>query len=103
MTIENKPLPVKNKDVAIFDDVISSGKTMIKAVQWVKEQNPRRINVACVHPLLIGNAKESILKGGAKSIVGTDTVSSSVSVVSVAPLIAEAITRHTHSSLRTTT
>ena len=93
VTVENKLLPVKNKDVVIFDDVISSGKTMIKAVQWVKEQNPGRIYVACVHPLLIGDAKESILKSGAESIVGTDTVSSTVSVVSVAPLIAEAITR----------
>jgi len=95
VTIENKPLPVKNKDVVIFDDVISSGKTMIKAVEWVKEQDPRRIHVACVHPLLIGDAKESILKSGAESIVGTDTVSSDVSVVSVASLIAEATRKRT--------
>jgi len=95
VTIENKPLPVKNRDVVIFDDVISSGKTMIKAVEWVKEQDPRRIHVACVHPLLIGDAKESILKSGAESIVGTDTVSSTVRVVSVAPLIAEATRKRT--------
>jgi len=95
VTIENKPLPVKDKDVVIFDDVISSGKTMMKAVEWVKEQDPRRIHVACVHPLLIGDAKESILKSGAESIVGTDTVSSDVSVVSVASLIAEATRKRT--------
>jgi len=94
VTIENRPLPVKNKDVVIFDDVISSGKSMIKAIKWVKEQGARTIYVACVHTLLTDDAKEDVLKSGAKSIVGTDTVSSSVGVVSVAPLIAEAMRKH---------
>jgi len=91
VTIEKKPLPVKNKDAIIFDDIISSGGTMTKAVAWVKEQGARRIYAACVHPLLIGDAQEKILKSGAEGIVGTDTVSSPVSMVSVAPLIAEAL------------
>ena len=94
VTIENRPLPVKNRDVVIFDDVISSGKSMIKAIKWVKEQGARTIYVACVHTLLTDDAKEDVLKSGAKSIVGTDTVSSSVGVVSVAPLIAEAMRKH---------
>jgi len=89
--IEKKPLPAKNKTVLIFDDIISSGGTMIKAVAWVKEQGAKRIYAACVHPLLIGDAKEKILNSGADGIVGTDTVPSPVSVVSVAPLIARAL------------
>jgi len=91
VTIGKKQLPVKNKDVAIFDDIISSGGTMIKAVAWVKEQGARRVYAACVHPLLIGDAKEKIMKSGAKGIVGTDTMPSPVSIVSVAPLIARAL------------
>jgi len=89
--IEKKPLPVKNRDAIIFDDIISSGGTMIKAVGWVKEQGARRIYAACVHPLLIGDTRDKILKAGADGIVGTDTVPSPVSEVSVAPLIAEAL------------
>jgi len=91
VTIEKKPLPIKNKDVVIFDDIISSGGTMIKAVAWTKEQGASRVYAACVHPLLSGDAKEKILKSGADYIVGTDTVPSPVSVVSVAPLIAQAL------------
>ncbi len=91
VTIENKSLPVKDKDVIIFDDIISSGGTMIKSVAWVKEQGARRVYAACVHPLLIGDAKEKILKAGADGVVGTDTVSSSISAVSVAPLIVKAL------------
>ncbi len=91
VTIENKSLPVKGKDVIVFDDIISSGGTMMKSVAWVKEQGAKRVYAACVHPLLTGDSKERILKSGADGIVGTDTVQSSVSVVSVAPLIVEAL------------
>jgi len=87
VTIENKPLLVKNMDVIIFDDIISSGGTMIKAVAWIKAQGAKGIYAACVHPLLIGDAKEKILSSGADGIIGTDTVPSPISVVSVAPLI----------------
>jgi ribose-phosphate pyrophosphokinase len=66
---------------------------MVKAVGWVKEQNPRRIYVACVHPLLIGNAEGKILKSGAEAIIGTDTISNSVGLVSNAELIAAALQR----------
>jgi len=91
VTIEKKTLPVKNRNVIIFDDIISSGGTMIKAVGWVKDQGARRVFAACVHPLLIGDTKDRVLKSGAEGIVGTDSVPSPVSEVSIAPLIIGAL------------
>ena len=91
VTIEEKTLPVKNRDVVVFDDIISSGGTMVKAVKWVRRQGARRVYAACVHPLLIGDAKDRILESGADGIIGTDCVPSPFSVVSVAPLIARAL------------
>ncbi|KPV64847.1 MAG: Ribose-phosphate pyrophosphokinase [Candidatus Bathyarchaeota archaeon BA1] len=93
VTIGRKSLSVKKKDVVVFDDIISSGGTMVEAVKWVREQGARRVYAACVHPLLIGDAKERILKAGADGIVGTDSVPSSVSVVSIARIIAESLTK----------
>jgi ribose-phosphate pyrophosphokinase len=91
VTIEEKTLPIKNRDVIIFDDIISSGGTMAKAVEWAKKQGARRVYAACVHPLLIGDARDRILESGAEGIIGTDSVPSPFSVVSVAPLIANAL------------
>jgi len=91
VTIERQSLPVKNRDVIIFDDIISSGGTMAKAVKIVNDQSAKRIYVACIHPILVGDAKNKILNNGADGIVGTDCLRSSVSVVSVAPLIAQAL------------
>ncbi len=92
VTVQKKSLPLRNRDVIIFDDIISSGGTMIKAIGLVKEQGAQRVYAACVHPLLVGDAKGKIMESGANGIVGTDCVPSSVSLVSVAPLIAKALT-----------
>ena len=92
VTLEEKELQIKNRDVIIFDDIISSGGTMAKAVKLVKEQGAKKVYVACVHPLLMGDAKKRILKNGAEEIIGTDSVPSSVSKVSIAPLISKALT-----------
>jgi ribose-phosphate pyrophosphokinase len=91
VTLEQKELPVKNRDVIIFDDIISSGGTMAKAVKLVKDHDARKVYAACVHPLLIGDSQERILGNGAEEIIGTDCVSSVVSKVSVAPLISRAL------------
>jgi ribose-phosphate pyrophosphokinase len=93
VTVERKTLSVKGIDVIIFDDIISSGGTMIKAIKWVKEQGAKSVYAACVHPLLVGDAKDKIMMSGADGIVGTDCVPSTVSVVSVAPLIAKALAK----------
>ncbi len=93
VTVEKKTLPLRNRDVIIFDDIISSGGTMIKAIGLVKEQGAKRVYAACVHPLLIEDAKDKIMESGADGIVGTDCVPSPVSLVSVAPLIAKVLAK----------
>jgi ribose-phosphate pyrophosphokinase len=93
VTLEEKELPIRNRDVVIFDDIISSGGTMVKAVKLVKEQGAKKVYAACVHPLLMGDAKKRILENGAEDIIGTDSVPSPVSKVSIAPLISKVLTR----------
>ncbi len=91
--VEEKSLNVQDRDVIVFDDIISTGGTIATAVKMLKTQGARRVYAACVHPLLIGEAKKKIMENGAEEIVGTDSVPSSVRTVSLAPLIAEALSR----------
>jgi ribose-phosphate pyrophosphokinase len=91
--VEEKRLDIKGRDVIVFDDIISTGGTTAAAVKMLKEQGARKVYAACVHPLLIGEAQKRIMQSGAEEIVGTDCVPSPVSVVSVAPLIAEALAK----------
>ncbi len=91
VSIEEKPLEVKDKAAIVFDDIISSGGTMIKAVAHAKKQGAAKVYAACVHPLLMNDAQKKIIQSGAEQVVGTDSAPSPVSVVSVAPVIAEAL------------
>lgn len=93
VTLEDKKLPIKDREAIIFDDIISSGGTMAKAVKLAKDQGAERVYVACVHPLLTGDSQRKILENGAEEIVGTDCVQSQVSKVTVAPLISKALMR----------
>ncbi|MEJ2272075.1 MAG: ribose-phosphate diphosphokinase [Candidatus Bathyarchaeota archaeon] len=94
--VEEKHLDVKGKDVVVFDDIISTGGTIARAIKMLKNQKARRVFAACTHPLLIGEAKVKILQSGAEEIIGTDSLFSSVSTnstISLAPLIAKALKR----------
>jgi ribose-phosphate pyrophosphokinase len=91
--MEEKSFNVDGKDVIVFDDIISTGGTIAKAVKMLKTQGARRVYAACVHPLLIDEAEKKITESGIEEIVGTDSVLSSVNTVSLAPLIAKAIAR----------
>lgn len=90
---EEKQMDLKGRDVLIVDDIISTGGTMANAVSIAVKQGARNVYVACVHPLLVGEARLKILNAGAKEIIGTDSVPSDVSVISLTPLIVGALKR----------
>jgi len=93
VTTEKKSLNVKGTIVIIFDDIISTGGTIVLAAKIMRELGASNVYAACVHPLLIGDAEKKIMEAGVKEIVGTDSVPSHVSKVSIAPLIADALTK----------
>jgi ribose-phosphate pyrophosphokinase len=84
-----KCLNVKGQTVIICDDIISTGGTIVGAAKILRELGAKKVFAACVHGLLIGNAEKRILDAGVEEIVGTDSVPSHVSKVSLAPLISQ--------------
>jgi len=82
-------IDVKDKTAIIFDDIISTGGTIVGAAKILRELGAIRVFAACVHPLLIGDAEKRILDAGIVEIVGTDSVSSNTSKVTLAPLLAK--------------
>jgi ribose-phosphate pyrophosphokinase len=88
-----RDLEIEGSRVVVFDDIISSGGTMAKAVEGLKAQGAEMVAAACTHALFMEGAKERIERAGADLIVASDTVQKGVCdvTVTVAPLIAESI------------
>jgi ribose-phosphate pyrophosphokinase len=84
-------LNVRGKTVMIFDDIISTGGTIIGAAKILQQQGAKKILTACVHPLLIDNAEKRILNAGVEEIISTDSIPNHTSKVTLAPLIANAL------------
>lgn len=85
-----KNLDVKNKNVAIVDDIISTGGTIITATKNLKNQGAEKVYACCTHGLFASNAFGKLQKVCDK-IVSTDTIENRASIVSVASEIGKII------------
>jgi len=99
---------VKGKDAIILDDMIDTAGTTTQAAQALKDNGARRVLAACTHAVLSGPAIDRINASVLEKVVATNTIAlddkmakcSKLRVVSVAKLLAEAITRiHVESSI----
>ncbi|MCX8204472.1 MAG: ribose-phosphate diphosphokinase [Candidatus Nezhaarchaeota archaeon] len=90
---EKKELPVEGRDVVIVDDIVSTGGTIASAASIAKSQGARRIVAACTHLILVSGSLERMYRAGVDEIVGTDSVESEFSRVSVAPALVEGLNK----------
>jgi len=86
--MEVKDLNIVGHRAVVFDDIISSGGTMAKAVEALKAQGADKVAAACTHVLYMPGAEEKIRQAGADPIVSTDTIETPFSKVTVAGIIA---------------
>lgn len=89
--ITPKSLDVKDKNVAIIDDIISTGGTMATAIRELKTQHASKVFVACTHGLFAGTAIEKLQNAGCDEILSTDTIQSPFSTVKTGSVIAKTI------------
>jgi ribose-phosphate pyrophosphokinase len=100
---------VKDKDVVVIDDMIDTAGTLIQAVEAVKREGARRVLACAVHGVLSGPAIKRIESSALEEVVITNSVpltpdkaNPKIHVLSVAPLLAEAIRRiHDEESVST--
>jgi ribose-phosphate pyrophosphokinase len=88
-TVEIKPktLNAEDKNVAIIDDIISTGGTMAKSIKELKKHKAKQVFIACTHGLFAGNASKKLFSAGSYEIISTDTIKSDFSTVKITPSI----------------
>jgi ribose-phosphate pyrophosphokinase len=100
---------VKGRDCLIIDDMIDTAGTLAQAADALKREGARRILACGVHPVLSGPALARIEGAPLEKVIVTNSIPvdkdkqhSKITVLSVAPLLAEAIRRiHDEESVST--
>ena len=90
---------VKGKIALIVDDLVDTAGTLAKAAVALKNSGATKVFAACAHGVLAGPAVERLEKAPLEELVITDTIAlngkklDKIKVLTVAPLLAEAIQR----------
>jgi ribose-phosphate pyrophosphokinase len=91
---------VAGKNCIIFDDEIDTAGTMVQAIKFLKQENAQDIYACATHAVFSDPAVERLTEAPVCEVVVTNTVSlppakhfSKLTVLSVAPLMAEVIRR----------
>jgi ribose-phosphate pyrophosphokinase len=82
---------VEGRDVVVVDDIVATGSTMSESVAVLNDRGAARVLAACVHPMLAANAVTKLRGAGVDRIVGSDTLERGCSVVTVAPVLVDAL------------
>lgn len=95
--------PIEGKVCLMFDDMISTAGSICGAAEMVHRAGAREIHLAATHGVLCGRAIDKLRAAPIKSLCVTNTIPlppekrlDTIKVVSVAPLLAEAIRRIHH-------
>ncbi len=97
---------VQNKECIIVDDIIDSGGTIVNAVDALVREGAKNVYVFVTHAVLSGEAISKIKKSKISKLIITDSIDnakkiknvSKIQVLSIAPLMAEAIKRISNST-----
>lgn len=87
---------VRDQDIVLIDDICDTAGTLAKAANLIMERGARTVRAVCTHPVLSGNAYETIENSVLTELIVTDTIplkhqGSKLKVLSTAGLFASAI------------
>ncbi len=82
---------ITGRDVIIVDDMASTGRTVVAAIESVLGGNPSSISVIVTHALFVGDAEARIRAAGVNHLWSTDSIKHPTNAIALAPLLAEAV------------
>lgn len=90
---------VKDADAILIDDMCDTGGTLVKAAQLLKDKGAKRVFAVVTHPVFSGQALKIIGESVIDEMIISDTIPvlgelpKNMKVISIAPLLANAILR----------
>ncbi|WP_172199263.1 MULTISPECIES: ribose-phosphate diphosphokinase [Saccharibacillus] len=91
---------IEGKTAILIDDIIDTAGTIVLGANALVEGGAKEVYACCTHPVLSGPAMERLENSPLKEVIVTDTIpithpnpTNKLKVLSVAPLLGEAIIR----------
>lgn len=91
---------VEGKTAIMIDDMVDTAGSIVQGAEALVQRGATGVIACCTHPVLSGNATERIARSSLKKLIVTDTIPlppdkahEKITVLSIAPLLAEAILR----------
>ncbi len=84
----NKKVDLKDKNIVIVDDIISTGHTILQAEKHLRKFGVKTITCICIHGIFSENALQK-LNNAKINVISTNTIPSVKSKIDVTDIIAE--------------
>jgi ribose-phosphate pyrophosphokinase len=84
-------VPVRGRAVVLFDDVASTGRTLVMAARGALAAGAASVDVAVTHGLFVGDAMSALRAAGVRHVWSSDCVPHDSNAVSVVPLLSTAL------------
>ncbi len=91
---------VDGKTAVMLDDMVDTGGTLTKVAAKIRDMGAQRVFAACVHGVLSGGAADLVVQSSLEELILTDSIpvrhleGGKIRVLSIAPLMGEAIARN---------
>ena len=87
----NSEINVRNKELIIIDDIISTGKTILEAIKVIKKMKPKSITVISIHGIFADPSTLDFIREYSNSIITTNTIKNPYSKIDVSKLISDSL------------
>jgi ribose-phosphate pyrophosphokinase len=84
---------LEGRTPVLFDDIVSTGGTLINAIARLREAGARAPVCIAVHGVFAGDAELWLRAAGAAALATTNTIEHPTNAIDVAPLLVEAVTQ----------
>jgi len=84
-----KKIKIKDRNIVIIDDIISTGHTMLETIKELKKLKPKKIYCITIHGIFAENALKKLKKYA--QVVSSNTIPSKVAKIDVSETIAKQI------------
>ncbi|MHA1401317.1 MAG: ribose-phosphate diphosphokinase [Candidatus Heimdallarchaeaceae archaeon] len=90
ITMKAPDFDIKDKDVLLIDDIITSGGTAKRASKIILDKQPSSLTFLCIHAMSKEQVYLEMEKLGVSQVISTDTIPSErIKQISIAPYLAK--------------